>query len=40
MKSYVQRAPNAPDVEGVKKQIAELEKFAGTGAAQAQPAQK
>jgi tetratricopeptide (TPR) repeat protein len=36
MKSYVERAPNAADVESVKKQIVELEK---TAAASGQPKQ-
>jgi tetratricopeptide (TPR) repeat protein len=41
MKSYVEMAPDAPDLDAIKKQIAELEKVTGQpGSAQAEPKQQ
>lgn len=38
LRGYLEHAPNAQDVDMVRKQLAEVEKFAGPPAAQAQPA--
>ncbi|HVX65503.1 MAG TPA: tetratricopeptide repeat protein [Bryobacteraceae bacterium] len=42
MRSYLQRAPNAPDADGVRQQISQLEKVSGNqgGAAAAAPKQE
>jgi tetratricopeptide (TPR) repeat protein len=38
LRGYLDHAPNAPDADTVRKQLAEVEKFSGPPAAQAQPA--
>ncbi len=37
LRGYLEHAPNAPDADAVRKQLAEVEKFSGPPAAQAQP---